>query len=281
MFEDDGCDVTHAYVCLLDEGDGMLAALSLHSRSEALHVPVTVIVSDEHTGVGDAVNKADSRGANVRSFGVLSETASDALLLRGINELIARSKHEQWLRDELKEHPESKSSFLRSWEELTESQREDNRRFADDVVNKIESVDCILVPHPLPNPDEPRFTFTEEELEKLAIDEHDRWVQARLAAGWRPTRCRDESRDDNRKLHPDLVPWEELISDYIRDKDRNAILELPEILERAGLKVQRRTSVPAGTSAPSDAAASPLAPSDRAVDDLGPEVPAAHARERL
>ena len=37
-------------------------------------------------------------------------------------------------------------------------------------------------------------------------------------------------------LHPDLIPWEDL-SEPDREKDRNNIRQIPELLEMQGLKV--------------------------------------------
>lgn len=276
MFAQRGCDITNAYVCLLDEGDGMLAALALHSRSEAMHVPVTVIVNDEHTGVGHALNEADSRGANIKSFGVLSETASDQMLTRGINEVVARAKHEQWLRDELANNPQSTSSWLTTWDQLDNAKKEENRRFADSVADKLKMMKCILVPNPLPDPDEPLFSFTKEEVEELAIHEHDRWVQGRIDEGWKY----GTPRDDRRKRHPLIVPWEKL-SEGDRNKDRDPVRQLPEMLDRVGLKIQRLSDVETEARVDSAAVPAPLPPHDRPVDDLGAEVAAGDARERL
>jgi ryanodine receptor 2 len=46
----------------------------------------------------------------------------------------------------------------------------------------------------------------EELTEKLARNAHENWSQQRLADGWRW----GETRNDARKLHPCLVPYEEL-----------------------------------------------------------------------
>ena len=48
---------------------------------------------------------------------------------------------------------------LRPWEALTETQREPNRRFADDLHVKLALVNCM----PMPVPDAPAFTFTDAE----------------------------------------------------------------------------------------------------------------------
>ena len=45
-------------------------------------------------------------------------------------------------------------------------------------------------------------------------------------------------RDDERKIRPDLQPWDAL-SEADRDKDRNAIRILPVILHEAGYQILR------------------------------------------
>jgi hypothetical protein len=42
--------------------------------------------------------------------------------------------------------------------------------------------------------------------EKLARDCHENWAQQRLSDGWRP----GPARDDTQKVHPCLVPYDEL-----------------------------------------------------------------------
>jgi hypothetical protein len=45
-------------------------------------------------------------------------------------------------------------------------------------------------------------------------------------------------RDDARQHHPLLVPWEQL-SEEQREKDRDAVRNLPRLLETAGLRVRK------------------------------------------
>jgi hypothetical protein len=53
--------------------------------------------------------------------------------------------------------------------------------------------------------------------------------------GWRRT---DGPKDPASLRHPLLVPWEEL-PESERDKDREPVREIPEMLARAGLRVYR------------------------------------------
>jgi hypothetical protein len=80
----------------------------------------------------------------------------------------------------------------------------------------------------------PEFHFQDEEVDSLARMEHDRWMRERQATGWKY----GETRDNNRKLHPDLRDWSYLSEDA-KEKDRNAILTLPETLYKAGFQILR------------------------------------------
>lgn len=76
--------------------------------------------------------------------------------------------------------------------------------------------------------------FTEEEVEFLAREEHDRWVEERTRAGWTYGPVKDE----DRKVSPYLVPWSEL-EDDIREYDRVPVREMIGLVESAGLTVAR------------------------------------------
>lgn len=229
------CDVTRAYVSLADEGAALLAALALHARTDAVGVPVTVAVADDEAGVSSVLGSERGRFRVIRSFGVLTESTRSSLLLRGTSELLARSQHAQWLRrQEAAGADPATNPNVRPWEELDEDQRENNRRFADDLHVKLGLVHCMLVPMPLPVPGEPPFAFTDEELETLSRHEHIRWMDAMLAAGWRY----GVPRDDAAKIHDQIKSWEQL-DEPNRDKDRDAVREIPRMLAVAGFAIRR------------------------------------------
>jgi RyR domain len=234
---DGTCDVTQAYVSLVDEGDALMAALALHARADTAHVPVTVAVADADAGIAILVESEHGRFAAISAFGVLSKATSHELLLRGTNELLARAQHAEWLRNERAKGTRSEENpNMKPWEELGDAQREDNRRFADDLHEKLSLIHCMLVPMPLPDPDDPPFTFTPDDLELLAQHEHTRWMNARLEAGWRY----GVPRDDAKKIHDQIKPWEQLDQDN-REKDRNAVREIPDMLALAGYRIRNTT----------------------------------------
>jgi class 3 adenylate cyclase/tetratricopeptide (TPR) repeat protein len=83
-------------------------------------------------------------------------------------------------------------------------------------------------------------------VELLAKNAHDRWAQQRLADGWRY----GPKRDDERKEHPCLVPYESL-PDSEKTYDRTMALETLRVVVALGYVLQ-----PPGTSAKSRGVAS-------------------------
>ncbi|MGI9184753.1 MAG: RyR domain-containing protein [Solirubrobacteraceae bacterium] len=233
------CDVTRAYVTLADESVALLAALALHARPDTSDIPVTVAVADDHAGVSSVLGSERGRFTAIEAFGVLSEAMRSNLLLRGTNELLARAQHSQWLMRQRADAARAvvRNPNLRPWEELDETQRERNRRFADDVHAKLALVHCMLVPRPLPARDEELFAFTDQELDALSRQEHERWMAVMLESGWRY----GVPRDDARRIHDQIKPWAEL-DETNRDKDRDAVRGIPRMLAVAGFAIRRLTA---------------------------------------
>ena len=117
------------------------------------------------------------------------------------------------------------------WEKLPEALRQSNIAQAADIGDKMEAIGAIIVPESVGAPE---FHFTNDEVERLAQQEHERWMRDRLSQGW----TYGQPRDDERKIRPDLQPWDAL-SEADRDKDRNAIRILPVILHEAGYQILR------------------------------------------
>jgi len=70
--------------------------------------------------------------------------------------------------------------------------------------------------------------------ELLAKNTHEVWAQQRIADGWQY----GEMRDDERKLHPCLVPYEEL-PESEKEYDRNTAMETLKVIELLGYKINK------------------------------------------
>ena len=74
--------------------------------------------------------------------------------------------------------------------------------------------------------------FSDDDVEKLAQIEHCRWMEEKFMNGWRY----GVFRDDERRLHPDLVPWSDLPDDR-KNIDRFLISKIPELIRILGYQI--------------------------------------------
>jgi hypothetical protein len=142
---------------------------------------------------------------------------------------LSEATHEVFCED-LRERGETTDALV-PWGELPDYLKEQNRAAVRDIPEKLAQIDHVMVParsHDAP------FDFPGEALEQLARAEHDRYVEMKLADGWR---CGPQ-KDERLKTNPTLVPWEELSEDE-REKDRAQVRGIPRILARAGYTVVR------------------------------------------
>ena len=224
---------THVFVCLPDEASGIRAGL--HLARLLGPAGAEVVVAAATSAVLGKVLDAGAPGAGRRHPFVLhniNETVyTPEAVRRGDLEDIARSAHEAYLATgEARGETRATNPSLVPWDELPQRLRDDNRAQAEDIGPKLASIGAAVVPatgHDAP------FAFTDDEVERLAIAEHERWLARRLARGWRPG-----ERDDDAKRHPGVVPWE-VLPDDLRAKDRDAVRSIPAHLAGAGLAIVR------------------------------------------
>lgn len=83
--------------------------------------------------------------------------------------------------------------------------------------NPIDTSDVVLTPELL--------ALTE----KLAENTHDVWAKGRIEQGWKY----GKTRDDDKKLHPCLIPYSEL-PESEKEYDRNTALETIKLIQKLG-----------------------------------------------
>lgn len=222
-------DVTVMIVCQSDEARGLAVADALVRLTPQLQTPVVVAVNDDR--VGRSLIEADLTFARVHVLGSTGQVLGGDLLEDTSIEAIARAKHADYVRLALQrgERPEDNPSLV-SWEQLPDSLKESNRSFADGVGVKLRELGAEVIAAEVGGRTAPAAALPQTVVEQLAETEHDRWMTALLAQGWRPT---EGAKDAVRKLHPLLVGWEDL-PDVEREKDRDPIRALPELLDAAG-----------------------------------------------
>jgi hypothetical protein len=165
------------------------------------------------------------RSGSQTSIGQLSPLYS-RLVQSGSVEAIARAIHERWRDTQL-----SAGNPAPTWSELDESRQHSSRDQARDITVKLDSIGCAVAP--ASDTGSREFAFTAQEVEALAIQEHDRWVKERLSSGWT-----SGTKDEQRKKTPYLVPFADLPSD-IAEYDRIFVREIPTLLASAGLRAVR------------------------------------------
>lgn len=116
------------------------------------------------------------------------------------------------------------------WEALPEEFRESNRDQAREIRQKLQELRYRVLPKCV-GVDRPITAFTDDQIDRLARMEHDRWVEEKQRNGWVLG-----PRDNEKKVHPDLIPWDEL-DEAGKEKDRNAVRTIPELLEGVGLGI--------------------------------------------
>jgi voltage-gated potassium channel Kch len=173
------------------------------------------------------------------------------LVTGGLVERLARGIHDAYRARQLEEGADRSDPAVAQWDELPETLRDSNRHQAAHYAEKLRGIGCDLVN--LDGPSLPAFDFRADELEVLARLEHERWVTERRRDGWQL----GPRRDPEARTSPYLVEWEALTDD-VRDLDRDAVHEMPELLRRAGYAIIR---LPDGR---------PSTPSPRTAERAGP-----------
>ena len=142
---------------------------------------------------------------------------------------MAQEFHTRYVKDNVKKAPKP----MWPWDKLEETYRKANIEQAAYAVRILEAAGFTVRESKNPVVFD-QNNFTNEEIELMAELEHGRWNNERLRDGWR-----FGPRDDAKKIHPCLVPWNELPDgpDGVRRFDRDAVRAFPEILARAGLEV--------------------------------------------
>jgi hypothetical protein len=232
LFEESGRpSVTHAFVSVDDEGLALSTGLLLLNRLRRFRVPV-VVRMNRQAGVAallhGGLSRGDATAERLHVFSLLDQACQPELLLHGTNELLARALHLEYV-SRLPSREGNPAAV--PWDELPAEMRESNRTQADHISTKLDSVDCHIVP--LTALESESFDFSPDEVERLAVMEHERWVAERRSLGWTAG-----PRDASKKTNPNLVRWEDL-EERIREDNRESVRQLPSFLNRAGFTIRR------------------------------------------
>ena len=190
------------YVCLDADDDALSEGLAMaHSLvSRRGHVVVCMRESSPFAGVLAARSGLiDDVMGKLSVFGVIEEACMPSNIRDDFTEQLARSIHSAYVAMEAAHGrtPATNPSMV-PWESLPEDLRQANIAQAAGIGDKMEAIGAIIVPE---SAGAPEFQFTGEEVERLAEQEHERWMRDKLSQGWRY----GQPRDNERKIHPDLA----------------------------------------------------------------------------
>ena len=115
----------------------------------------------------------------------------------------------------------------REWAQLTEEEREKNRRPARDIETRVLNAGLRAVP--LSTPGAQPLAFNEATVERLAEDEHEAWMLHQLLNGYRA----GSRRDEHTRIHHLMVAYGDLPAAE-QDKDRAIVRNTPQLLACIG-----------------------------------------------
>jgi hypothetical protein len=224
------------YVCLADHSRGLQAALALRHQLDGNEPPIVVRMPRD-SGLATLLHgHGGEAGAfrNIQTFALLERTCTPELVLGGTHELLARAVHAEYLRQrDLLEQEAEQDRALVPWDDLPEDLRASNRRQVDHIRLNLSAAGYGI--KPLVDWQAASYRFEKEEIEQMACREHERWMEERRRRGWV---YGPGDKNEGQKTHPDLLPWASL-PDGVKNKDRQAMEALPELLARAGFQVVR------------------------------------------
>jgi hypothetical protein len=233
-------DPTRALI-LAEGSRGLEECSTIGQRGVMKHFSGTFVPHSRADRLNRVFRKHFSWGANagyVRFFGDYSALASYARFSEAGRFRLPRSIHERYCEARMAEGelPVDNPS-LKPWHAIDEDMRQSNRERADHVIYLLGRLGYSI--------DEARneaaspISFNNDVLEQLARLEHMRWTAERRLAWWSFGAIRDNAL----RRHPLLVPYDALEEDE-KEKDRQTVRDIPEVLRRAGLLVRSGDQTP-------------------------------------
>lgn len=91
------------------------------------------------------------------------------------------------------------------------------------------------IPHPVNTDDISLDQELEFLIEAMSKNVHEVWAQTRIEQGW----SYGPKRNDEKKLHPCLIPYEEL-PESEKEYDRNTAIETLKLIQKLGFEIRKR-----------------------------------------
>ncbi len=153
---------------------------------------------------------------------------------------LARTIHSKYMHQVRKQNPVSEKDIYMSWlhntgetknqnivdfEDLPEEIKQSNLDNAYHIPTKLLAAGYKIRPF-RKGFRQAALHLSEEEIETMARVEHIRWCWDKILNGW----YYGKTRDDKKKLHPSIIPYEDL-SESEKEKDRELVRLIPALLQ--------------------------------------------------
>ncbi|WP_313515471.1 NAD-binding protein [Sphingobacterium sp.] len=193
------------------------SALELLDKAQNSKFPIYVL-NAEGKGLRKLIRYSEESD-RIKFFGQMEDICNLEFITGNKLDRLAQAIHDDY-RKLLSGASSESARYTSDWLTLSEDAKDASRAQADHIPYK------FLLTHkewPVNQPD--ATSFSEDEVETLAIIEHNRWMAHRYINGW----DYGEVRNDELKLHPSLIPWE-ILSESEKQKDRDTILRIKILL---------------------------------------------------
>ena len=221
-------------ICHEDSQSALVGCLDLIPLLTEFNNTIYVNLGEDERAI-TMFNVPGSKPIHLVPFGNTDTACSSRVVFRLELDLLARNIHDTYrARRAADGDSEQEYPAMRPWEELDGQVRDMNRQQADHIAVKLRALGCRIVPDSSGD-NAAAFVMSDDEIETLAITEHRRWAASRRLSGWRF----GATRDNTKKLHPDLVPWDDL-DEATREYDREPVRNLPQLLAAIGYGIERQ-----------------------------------------
>jgi voltage-gated potassium channel Kch len=232
------------YVCCGDDGANLSMAIGVRKAYALRKLPAPPMFVYQSEGNELIDGLIDLHGATfdtlrIVPFGGVEEEADPFYLVAEEVDALARSMHEQYVKGHPQPTSTTPSPAQMPWPALAETYRTANRSQADHALAKLRALGWHAAIEPDAAEVAPAPSIETAVLERMAIQEHDRWCRDRWLNGW----IHDVQRNEAELRHPHLVPYAQL-TEKVKDLDRDTVTELAARL--AGLNIAVRQDLRLG-----------------------------------
>lgn len=230
----DPASIVTVVITFDDDALGLRYAMALWEKVAQTPAAIKVRMTED-AGLAILLRPEEARAelcGQVTPFGMISHLCTSDILLAAKLDDLAKATHDYFRAAESKQHRNPDDDVMQPWEALDDLLKDSNRDGAAHIAVKLRTIGCRVAD--IDEPGEPVTEFAEEAVELMARMEHARWTAQYLLDGWR----QGPERDDARRIHPWLIPWDDL-PDEAREKNYYFVRIVPDVLRDNGQKVCR------------------------------------------